>query len=131
MDDGEATTDGRPTPDQDPVIIERRSILSPYGAPKIPELRPKGEVAARIISLRESLGLKQIDLARLVDVSERTIGYWESGDKIPRGENLVKLAIALKVDPRDILQGGEDLSLKSRIQALEEKVAELERKLNG
>lgn len=39
------------------------------------------------------------DLAKLAHISERSINYYETGQKIPRINNVEKIAKALNVDP--------------------------------
>jgi DNA-binding transcriptional regulator YiaG len=38
--------------------------------------------AARVLRVRMTIGLRQIDLARMLGVSERTVKRWESGKHI-------------------------------------------------
>lgn len=64
------------------------------------------EIASRIRTLRLRLGLSQIELARAVGVSKQAMCQWEKGtNKALKGENLLRLASALKVDPAVLLRG--------------------------
>jgi len=38
--------------------------------------------AARVLRVRMTIGLRQIDLARVLGVSERTVKRWESGKRV-------------------------------------------------
>lgn len=61
----------------------------------------------RIKERRLQLGLKQNQLARKIGIAATNISMWEAGTTSPKGENLVRLASALKVTPEWILYGGE------------------------
>ncbi len=54
-------------------------------------------------AIRQELGLSQTDLARMVDVSFKTISHWESGYSEPSLELLTKLKNLLKVEYEDLL----------------------------
>ncbi|MGI2146785.1 S24 family peptidase [uncultured Shewanella sp.] len=56
---------------------------------------------------RKLTKLTQIQLSKKVGVSGVTISQWESGDTAPKGENLHKLARALKCTPDWLLFGKE------------------------
>lgn len=62
---------------------------------------------ARIKERRLQLGLKQNQLAKKIGIAATNISMWESGTTSPRGENLIRLANALKVSPDWILYGGD------------------------
>lgn len=49
---------------------------------------------------REKQGVRQLDLALLLGVSEMTISHWERGARIPPEDILIKLAEVLKVNPK-------------------------------
>ena len=55
-------------------------------------------LAQRIRESREFLGLTQGDLAILVGVSKNTVWNWENERREPRGDEIKKLASALKVN---------------------------------
>ena len=55
-------------------------------------------LAKRIRESREILGLTQGDLASLVGVSKNTVWNWENSRRKPRGDEIKKLARALKVN---------------------------------
>lgn len=61
----------------------------------------------RIKERRLQLGLKQNQLAKKIGIAATNISMWESGATSPKGENLIRLANALKVAPEWILYGGE------------------------
>lgn len=65
------------------------------------------DAGGRIKERRQQLGLKQNQLARKIDIAATNISMWESGTTSPKGENLIRLANALKVTPEWILYGGE------------------------
>jgi len=59
--------------------------------------KPKPEQGQRLADLRRAAGLSQYDLAKLVGVTQSSIGYWETCDKPPRANVLPKLAKAFGV----------------------------------
>ncbi|SQH76964.1 HTH-type transcriptional regulator PrtR [Shewanella benthica] len=62
---------------------------------------------------RKLIKLTQLELSKLVGVSSVTISQWESGDTSPNGQNLYKLAKALKCDP-DWLLFGHDKNFEGK-----------------
>lgn len=58
----------------------------------------------RIKRFRKESGLTQHQLAAFVGVSGSAVGNWENRPhEMPKGDNLLKLAEALGVDPEDLL----------------------------
>jgi phage repressor protein C with HTH and peptisase S24 domain len=57
-------------------------------------------LAERITKARETAGLSKSDLARAAEVSASAVTQWENGEtKTLSGETLMRLAVALSVDP--------------------------------
>lgn len=67
--------------------------------------------------LRESIGLSQASLARVIGTSQGAVGNWESGIRQPNLEMLSKLADYFDVSV-DFLLGREDEEAKKEIAAL-------------
>lgn len=65
--------------------------------------KPRPKQAARFVALRKAAGLSQAELAKLVRVSAKTIGFWETSAVPPRSDVLPQLSIALGVRVEDIL----------------------------
>lgn len=65
--------------------------------------KPRPKQAARLVALRKAAGLSQAELAKLVRVSPKSIGYWETSAIPPRSDVLPRLAKALGVRVEDIL----------------------------
>lgn len=65
--------------------------------------KPRPKQAARLVALRQAAGLSQAELAKLVRVSPKTIGFWETSPLPPRSDVLPPLAKALGVRVEDIL----------------------------
>lgn len=65
--------------------------------------KPRPKQAARLVALRKATGLSQAELAKLVRVSPKTIGFWETSPIPPRSDVLPQLAKALGVRVEDIL----------------------------
>jgi transcriptional regulator with XRE-family HTH domain len=65
--------------------------------------RPVAGFGARLATLRQARGLSQEALAAEVDVSRRTITYYEAESAQPPGALLVALARALRVSTDELL----------------------------
>ncbi len=65
--------------------------------------KPRPKQAARLVALRKAAGLSQAELAKLVRVSPKTIGFWETSAIPPRSDVLPLLAQALGVRVENIL----------------------------
>ena len=62
----------------------------------------------RIKKLRKERGYSQEQLAEIIDCHTTAIAKWESDSRIPRGDNLVALAVALDVPVVELLTGKGD-----------------------
>ncbi len=67
----------------------------------------KTEFAQRLRALRKKSGLTQGELATLVEASVRTVVRWELNERIPRANELQRLASALHVTEGELLNGPE------------------------
>ncbi len=78
--------------------------MRPYN-PGMPRhlAKPRPKQAARLVALRKAAGLSQAELAKLVRVSPKTIGFWETSHLPPRSDVLPQLAKALGVRFEDLL----------------------------
>ncbi len=72
----------------------------------------RSNAGARINALRKAAGLSKEELARRVGVSDVAVHYWERGDSLPRGKNLLSLAVQLGTTPEHILSGKESKQLR-------------------
>ena len=61
-----------------------------------------------ICKLRENKNLTQTELARILDVSDKSISKWENGQAFPRIETFEKLAVALDTTVEDIFSASKD-----------------------
>ena len=59
----------------------------------------------RIKKLRKERGYSQEQLAEILDCHTTAVNKWESDLRIPRGDNLVALAVALDVPVVELLTG--------------------------
>lgn len=59
-------------------------------------------VGENIKRIRKEKGLKQKDLAEVLNVSEVMISQWENGSRNPKQSTLIKIAKALDVHLRDL-----------------------------
>ncbi len=60
----------------------------------------------RLKELRKLKGLSQLQLAEAVDMETQNISRLESGDYLPKKENLEKLCVALNVEAKDLFDFG-------------------------
>jgi transcriptional regulator with XRE-family HTH domain len=64
----------------------------------------------RIKESREALGLKQGELARAIGIAQPSLSLLESGRSAsPKGETLTELARVLRVSPRWLLTGRQEM----------------------
>lgn len=66
------------------------------------------EVGERIRLRRESRGWSQNDLARELLIHPQTVSRWETGDRLPGTEDLVKLCSTFGASIEALLWGGVD-----------------------
>lgn len=59
--------------------------------------------------LRTKAGMTQKELAKMIGVSEASIGFYENGKSNPTDENLQKMSIIFKVDPIDLELTDEEI----------------------
>jgi DNA-binding transcriptional regulator YiaG len=67
------------------------------------ESAARQEPGPTLRELREWAVLTQEELARLVGISVTTVSHWETGSKLPRSSKVQKLALALEVDPQEVI----------------------------
>ena len=60
------------------------------------------QLGKRIKEVRESRTMMQATLAELIDMEPSNLSKLESGNQMPKEENLVKIAEALKVEVKDL-----------------------------
>ena len=72
----------------------------------------KTEFAQRLRALRKKSGLTQGELATLVEASVRTVVRWELNERIPRANELQRIAAALHVTEGELLNGPEPKEIK-------------------
>lgn len=57
----------------------------------------------KIKEYREKKGISQAKLAELVDLTSGAIGHYEIGSREPNLETITRIAIALEVEPTDLI----------------------------
>jgi transcriptional regulator with XRE-family HTH domain len=74
----------------------------------------------RLKQLRREAGLSQKQLADFVGVSTSAVSCWETGVReVPAGNNLVRLAEALGLDPAEVMKvDGKSATLRNEVQLL-------------
>lgn len=60
-------------------------------------------LSARLAAARSLAGLTLDGVAYLVEVDRQTVYRWERGLRLPDAYSLARLAVALDVDPRELL----------------------------
>lgn len=66
-------------------------------------MKPMARVGQMICRRREDCQLTQYKLARMLNVSIRTIRNWETGKTVPPGDKLVDICGILKIKLVDLL----------------------------
>ena len=64
------------------------------------------QVGKRIKELREAKGMKQVELADLIDMEATNLSKLEKGAHLPKEDNLNKITTALNVDIKDLFDFG-------------------------
>lgn len=62
----------------------------------------------RIKELRTEFGITQAELAKMLKISDRAVGYYEKGEREPDNDTLIKIAEYFKVSV-DYLLGRTDI----------------------
>lgn len=62
----------------------------------------KHNVNNKIIVYRETLELKQFELAEMIGVTHQALSLWEKGVQLPRVDNAIRLAQALGTTVEDL-----------------------------
>lgn len=70
---------------------------------------------SRLKELRKEKGLTQIELAKLLNVSDRSVGFYETGERDPDTETLTKLANYFDVSI-DYLLGRSDIRKPAEVK---------------
>ena len=87
------------------------------------ETPPLSEVLA---AARRAVGLSQAEAGRRLGVATNTVGRWEQGLAAPSDRNLVRALELYEVDVDEVPYGPPRRKLELRIQALEERVDDLQ-----
>ena len=77
-----------------------------------------------IKALRKEKSLTQRELAELLDISEKTVSKWETGNGLPEVSLMLPLCKMLNITVNELLSG-ERLDEKSYIQKAEENIVSL------
>ena len=64
------------------------------------------QVGKRIKELREAKGMKQVELADLIDMEATNLSKLEKGVHVPKEDNLNKITNALNVEIKDLFDFG-------------------------
>lgn len=67
----------------------------------------KTDFAQRLRAWRQKAGIKQEELAKILDISVKTVQRWEYAERFPRANELQRLASALHVTEAELLNGSE------------------------
>lgn len=72
----------------------------------------KTEFAQRLRAWRQKAGIKQEELAKILDISVKTVQRWEYAERVPRANELQRLASALHVTEVELLNGPEPKEIR-------------------
>lgn len=65
-------------------------------------------MALKLREIREGLGLKQQDIAKMTGFTRSSISSWERGATLPTSEAVARLSRVLDVTPNDLLGWWDD-----------------------
>ena len=78
----------------------------------ISKKRPKqGEL---LVNLRKAAGLNQIELSKIIGVSQQSVAFWEVSDKPPRSDVLPKMAKAFGVPIEKLIYSGQETEIPQK-----------------
>ena len=87
-----------------------------------------------IASMRKEQGLSQKQLAERIDVTDKTISKWETGNRLPDASILLRLSQELHIDVNELLAGeafsSEEFSAEEYVKKSESNLVGLVGKLN-
>lgn len=81
------------------------------------------EMSKRIVEILEALNMTQKELAKLSGITESAISHYVKGDRVPRGVNLKKIALALGTTSDYLLGKNEDNSCQDDIKVVKTLIA--------
>ena len=61
-------------------------------------------LSSRIKERRESLGMTQLQLGKIIGVTKAAVGNYETGVHLPKADMIPKISVALKCDPNYLFQ---------------------------
>jgi repressor LexA len=76
----------------------------------------------KLAGLRKKKGLSQEELAELVGVTRSTVAKWEIGNRVPKGDHLMKLSDVLGVPPSYFFEGEEKPKWDKNAEYLKSKI---------
>lgn len=83
---------------------------------------------------RKKQGLSQKQLAEQIDVTDKTISKWETGNRLPDASILLKLSEALQIDVNELLAGeeysSEEFSSEEYLKKTEDNLVNLVGEIN-
>lgn len=85
-----------------PLAIGMITSVNPRKIERIVESTQR-QVAEKLVELRESNGLTQLQLSELAGIDRKTINRIENGHFSPSIDTLTRLALALQVSISDLL----------------------------
>ena len=84
----------------------------------------------KLKELRQKRGLKQSELADMLFVSRRCVGYWENGNRKPDIKTLKKIADILHFDFHDLVSPNEAIPPAPEILLVDKEQATLDNYIN-
>lgn len=87
-----------------------------------------------IAAMRKKQGLSQKQLAERIDVTDKTISKWETGNRMPDASILLRLSSELQIDVNELLAGekflSEEFSPEEYVKKSESNIVNLVDELN-
>jgi len=99
-------------------MTEKQSVSTEKFAPSgeaVSEKDLKQIVGENLTSLRQNAGLTQLQLAEMLNYTDKAVSKWERGDSIPDLRVLIKLAEIYNIPLDDIVKDSKGKQLKPRL----------------
>ncbi len=82
----------------------------------------KDIIAANLVSLRQEAGLTQLQLAEMLNYSDKAVSKWERGESIPDLRVLIKLADIYHISLDDIVRAKKEKPVKPKLNLHKKRV---------
>lgn len=79
-------------------------------------------IAANLVTLRQEAGLTQLQLAEMLNYSDKAVSKWERGESIPDLRVLIKLADIYHISLDDIVRAKKEKPVKPKLNLRKKRI---------